>query len=241
MPRKITPRTAYIPAYSRSITSTFSLEESRDIILSCRKNGITFGNAFPILGQIALTRVLLRRYLRGEIDEEEWQFRKREPMSSAGPLNLRPFLDREWLEQGGLTNVSAVISFYFFYLPFMPLGSASNIRPGEEMPDFDSLLSKKRFLLRSKSMQAQAANYTKHPLFLELAEVRFPGRIQRAKSIGLQWRKEKRPPANLTQDLLSPVQEASSALVDCNGGSSMGNVSLPCSISSVRMSDVVYL
>ncbi|KAF8910994.1 hypothetical protein CPB84DRAFT_1763081 [Gymnopilus junonius] len=226
LPRKISSRTPYTPAYSMSATSSFSPEDSKNIILNCRKNRLTFGNAYPVLAQIALTRVLLRRYLRGEIDEAEWEFRKREPMSSAGPVNLRPLLDKGWIEEGGLTNVSLAISFFFFSLPFMPLGSATNLRPGDELPSFGCLLSEKRFLLRSKAIQIQAANYTKHPLFQEFAEIYFPGRIQRAKESGLQWRNESEPPKHLSDKPLSPMEQALSGLVHCNGGSSMGNMDL---------------
>lgn len=209
-----------------SATRSFSPEDSRNIILNCRRNRLTFGNAYPILGQIALTRVLLRRYLRGDINEAEWEFRKREPMSSAGPLNLRPFLDQGWIEAGGLTNVCLAIGFFTFSLPFMPLGSAAHLRPGQDVPSFGCLLSEKRFLLRSKSVHVQATNYTKHPLFLEFAEIYFPARIQRAKGSGLQWRTKSGSPKNIDDRLLSPMEQALTGLVNCNGGSSMGNVSL---------------
>ncbi|KAF8965262.1 hypothetical protein BDZ97DRAFT_1812891 [Flammula alnicola] len=108
LPRKVSQKTAYTPADSKSLGCIFSLETSKLIISNCRKNQLTFGNTYPILGQIALTRLLLRRYLRGDMNEEEWEFRKREPMSSAGPLNLRPFLHEEWIAAGGSTMVERV-------------------------------------------------------------------------------------------------------------------------------------
>lgn len=98
------------------IHRSFSIEKSQTIILNCQKNKFTFGNAYPILAQIALTRVLCRRYLRGDISEEEWEFRKKEPMFTAGPINLRPYLDKNWLEQGGISNVSLAINFYRYPL-----------------------------------------------------------------------------------------------------------------------------
>lgn len=71
------------------------------MIQSCRAKGLTFGSVLPILGQIAMARVLCQRYLQGKMSQEEWEFRKAEPMINAGPLNLRPFLDSEWFKNGG--------------------------------------------------------------------------------------------------------------------------------------------
>ncbi|KDR81680.1 hypothetical protein GALMADRAFT_239796 [Galerina marginata CBS 339.88] len=224
LPRKISQITPYTPADSKSILCSFPIEKSRAIIRNCRENKLTFGNAYPVLGQIALTRVLLRRYLRGELDEEEWNFRKSEPMSSAGPLNLRPLLDKEWIQAGGLSNVCLSIGFYTFSLPFMPLGSASRLRPGVEMPSLESLLSKKRFLLRSKSVKDQAEKYLRHPLFMEFAATSSPARVQSTKVVGVHWRNYKAPPKHLSDKPMSLMEQASAGLVLGNGGSSMGNV-----------------
>ncbi|KAF8163367.1 hypothetical protein B0H34DRAFT_320922 [Crassisporium funariophilum] len=224
LPRKFSQTTPYTPAHSKRTHCSFSIETSTNIISNCRKNKLTFGNAYPVLAQVALTRVLIRRYLRGEISEEEWEFRKKEPMLTAGPLNLRPFLDKDWLEQGGTTNVSLSISFFMYSMPFMPLGSSAHLRPGMDVPSYDTLLSKNRFLFRSHSLRAKATQYIRHPLFIELAEAQTPRRLDRLRGAGLQWRKEKRAPQHLSAKLLSPMEQATEGLVLANGGSSIGNM-----------------
>lgn len=113
----------------------------------------------------------------------------------------------------------------FFYLPFMPLGNAANVRPGASLPPFGDLLSRKRFMLRSQSVKQQSKDYFKHPLFIELSAVYLPTRLERAKSIVPYWREHKAPPKGLSDAPFSPVEQASKGLVFGNGGSSMGNVS----------------
>ncbi|KAH9484367.1 hypothetical protein JR316_0003848 [Psilocybe cubensis] len=221
LPRKVSQITPYTPPLSKTLRTTLTPDKSNLIIDNCRKNGLTFGNAYPVLGQIALTRVLVRRYLRGEIDEEEWQFRIREPMTSAGPLNLRPFLDKDWYEAGGSSNVCVSIGFFYFALPTMPLGT-TRLRPGMNMPHFGDLLSKKRFLFRCKQVREQSIEITKHPLFLEFQEVGAPARIQRNKIAARQWLGGG-PPKTLSNKPMSPMEQATAGLVFCNGGSSMGN------------------
>lgn len=197
---------------------------------------------YPIIGQIAVTRLLLKHYLRGEISEEEWAFRKREPMFSAGPLNLRPFQDKAWIAAGGLNHVCISIGFFFYSLPIMPLGKASSLRPGAKLPSYDTLLSRKRFWLRSRLVQKQADKYIRNPLLLELGSLALPGRVQRAKDVAIQWRKAKGPPVGSSGRLLSPMEQAAAGLVFCNGGSSMGNVCscLPTS-HKILLSDIFSL
>lgn len=185
---------------------------------------MTFGNTYPVIAQIATARLLLKRYLRGEISEEEWEFRKKEPMSSVGPLNLRPFLHKEWIEAGGLNHVCVSIGFFFYSLPMMPLGAAACLRPGAEVPPFEAMLSKNRFLLRSRSIKRQSNNTIKHPLFLELGSISRPARIALHRRTAFQWRTEKDPPKDFTDRSFSPLEEAARGPVFNNGGSSLGNV-----------------
>jgi len=201
-----------------------SPESSSQIIVNCRQNGITFGSAYAVLGQVALSRVLLRRYLRGEFSEEEWEFRKREPMLAAGPLNLRPFLDKDWNEAGGSTHLCASLAFYIYHLPFLPLGAASQLRPGMAVPNFDALLSKKRLVLRSKMIIKQSNNFVKHPLFLEITTTSSPRRVDRMREMALRHRKHDVPASHDNEPILTPMEQASSRLVFGNLGSTMGNV-----------------
>jgi hypothetical protein len=65
---------------------------SRSIIAACRAKGLTFGCVYRVIAQIAFARVLYRMRKRGEITDEEWDHRLRQPTRTGGPLNLRPFL-----------------------------------------------------------------------------------------------------------------------------------------------------
>jgi hypothetical protein len=132
---------------------------------TCRSKAIPFGNTFTVLGQVALTRVICRRYIRGDIDKDEWGYRRREPMFTGSPHNLRPFLNQQWFEQGGSSNVSVSISFFFHTLPFMPLGASSGLAPGDVLPEFQDLLSPARFWLRCNLVMQQTRSLRRHPLF----------------------------------------------------------------------------
>jgi len=226
LPRKVTGKTPFTASHSKMLHYDLSPDTSRQVILNCRKNKITFGSAYHVLAQVALSRVLLRRYLRGEIDEAEWNFRKTEPMISGGPLNLRPFLDKDWFEAGGTNNFCLSISFYVYHLPFLPLGSASALRPGMEVPGYDALFSRERLVLRSKLVGLQANNFMKHPLFLEMAASSTPRRIERMRSPALQLRNEGGPPQNASDAIITPEDQATAGPVLVTVVSSLGDVIL---------------
>jgi hypothetical protein len=92
IPNRITPETLWTPARSCAIHVRLPEHVSARISRTCRVNGITVGHAHPLLAQLAMSRVLHRRYARGEISQEDWERRLREPTHTGGPLNLRPFL-----------------------------------------------------------------------------------------------------------------------------------------------------
>ncbi|KAF8077876.1 hypothetical protein FPV67DRAFT_17561 [Lyophyllum atratum] len=217
LPRKFTHLTPYTPARSGHITYSFSPEKSARIIQNCRANGLTFGNTFPVLGQVALTRVLCRRYIRGDMDSEEWEYRKREPMVTGGPLSLRPYLDREWFQNGGSSNICLAIGFFFLGLPFMPLGSSTKIAPGGTLPDVQDLLSPSRFLLRSQSLRKQSPNLTKHPLFLHVSGARSQASVKRLQDVARNWQEKQGEDA-----IHIPVMDQSP--VFSHSGSSLGNI-----------------
>ncbi|KAG5647225.1 hypothetical protein DXG03_000760 [Asterophora parasitica] len=185
---------------------------------------------------VALTRVLCRKYILGDIDSKEWEYRKREPMVTGGPLSLRPFLDREWYDKGGATNVSLAIGFFFLRLSFMPLGSAANLAPGDDLPSFTDLLSFPRFLLRSRSIRQQSANLTKHPLFVHISMARSQASIDRLKDVATSW------PAKQGQ-LAAQIPVTEQGLVLSHGGSSMGNIDslLPRNYPIAGASPILFL
>lgn len=186
---------------------------------------MTFGNAFPVLGQIAMTRLLCKRRVLGEIPSEEWDWRAREPMLAAGPINLRPYLDNEWYINGGDANVSLAIGFFHYLLPFMTLGAAQKLVPGDRVPSFESLLSLKRFLHRSSLVKKQADKTLKHPLLLEIGNATKMARIQRLK--GIVTESQRIVDGDISASM-SPYEQSLLGPVVSIGGSSFGNVN--CSL-----------
>lgn len=229
LPRKVTKLTMITPARSHEISRLLSRERSMIIMRNCRTNGLTFGNVLPVLGQVAMTRVLCRRYIRGDINREEWDFRRKEPMITGGPINLRPFLDQRWLKQGGGENLSLVMGEFSCILPFMPLGSAFDLAPGDPLPSFDQLLSRGRFLLRCNLIKKQFNKQVKSPYFLEKTGAVMKARLHTESDRALKWLRRGTEQDNAK--LLSVVEQAHIGLVTSNTGSSIGDV---CSISLRR-------
>ncbi|KIK65679.1 hypothetical protein GYMLUDRAFT_39184 [Collybiopsis luxurians FD-317 M1] len=251
LPRKLRPSTPYTPAKSSHISYAFSPTHTLAILQTCKKLGITFGNAHPVLGQLGATRVLLRRRLRTltrrhgrsthgsddeDIDDHEWAFRRRQPMMVGGPANLRPYLDPDWYTNGGEGNVVLSISFFFFTLPFMPLGEAGVLIDdlaaagsgdwNEEVPYFDKLLSRARFLLRSNMIRTQSAEVFRHQRFLDISVARMPGRIERTRGTALLWRDGVSRPIVSRSEASIPAPDQPQAIggaVLTHGGSSFGN------------------
>jgi hypothetical protein len=244
IPRKITTYTLYRVARSKRLTTTFTEEESTSIIANCRKHGITFGVALPILGQLGGSRLLHRRYIRGEIGKEEWEWRRIQPCNTRGPLNYRPYLDKDWYANGGSEVVTLGINFFFNTHPFMPAVSdewlANNQHTLEDgAPPFPALLSQGRFVLRSNVIKRQLKKFLTHPLLFEIASARLPMRMPLRKEAGRLWMKiheggeldepEKPVPSVLTNEVIFH-----------NGGSSLGNVSVKSLAFSVEADNRSY-
>lgn len=244
IPCKVTTYTPYKLPRPGRLTITFTEEESTHIIASCRKHGITFGSALPILGQLGGSRLLHRRYIRGEIGKEEWEWRRIQPCNTRGPLNYRPYLDRDWYANGGSEVVVLCISFFSFTHSFMPSVSDEWIANNkhnleDDAPPFSALLSQGRFVLRSNTIRRQFMKLVKHPLLFEIASARLLARMPLRKQAGKFWMKireggeldepEKHVPTVLTNDVLYH-----------NGGSSMGNVSIWSLAFNTEADDGVY-
>ncbi|KAJ3892597.1 hypothetical protein GG344DRAFT_45122 [Lentinula edodes] len=236
LPRILRPSTTYTPAKSSYITYSFTPSETATILRRCKQLGITFGNAHPVLGQVAVTRVLLRRRLRTfeDIDDDEWAYRRREPMMTGGPANLRPYLDQDWYTKGGAGNVCLSISYFFFTLPFMPIGEVGELADGNnegissvdiKIPPFEEMLSRARFLLRCNNIRSQASEIFHHPRFLDIHVARIPMRIKRCRHAALVFRNDIIRPEVGSDALIPPLQqpEAGGGAVMAHGGSSFGN------------------
>lgn len=200
------------------------------MIDNCRLHGLTFGNAYFALGQVAMTRVLYRRYLRGDISEEEWDYRKKQPHLIGGPLNLRSYLNKTWFRQGGGGEFMLSVSTFFYQLPFMTLGETTKRHQvlSNGAPPFSDLLTFDRFLHRAGLVKKQATAFFGHPLFLEVVRAFGQARVEDIRRGALQWMKRVEKTASHdtdgTSDEVLAVPDMSGILA--HGGSSMGSVRL---------------
>ena len=186
LPRTITPLTPETPPVSRTFRLKFSKSLSERILTGCREAGITFGHALSVLSQLAHARVLHRLYARGALSEAEWNYQIRQPMHQSGPINLRPYLDQEWLSTGGAERVCMAVSFSRRTLPSMPVA-----REGSrvlENPPFDALLSSARFFHRCRTVKRQTVGLLTHPLQTEFAQIVSPARLEKSQLHALNWR-----------------------------------------------------
>ncbi|KAJ6572914.1 hypothetical protein B0H10DRAFT_2350920 [Mycena sp. CBHHK59/15] len=230
LPRRFGPVATRLPARSGAwsvcfFTTSFSPEDSLSFIQNCRKHSITFGNAYPVLAQAGLARVLCRRYVRGDIIPEEWEFRKKQPYHTAGPINLRPFLDKDWFLGGGQRNLCLSIGFFFYTLPFIPLGP-SHLAPGDDLPELSALMSPKRFFMRCNIVKDHASRFLHRPLFFETGAARLTGKVDIQKDVAAKW--ENNPEAYVEQaevnkHSVSAIEQIGYGSVMGHGGSSFGN------------------
>ncbi|KAF9234349.1 hypothetical protein BU15DRAFT_52718 [Melanogaster broomeanus] len=228
LPCRLTHSASRVPARSRVLVTSVSTDQTAAIMMNCRFNNITFGNAFLPLAQVAMTRVLYRRYLRGEISQEEWEYRKKQPHINGGPLNLRPYLDQQWFSKGGAGEFFLALSFFFYQLPFMTLGVTTQQHRNDLVlsngaPPFANLLTFNRFLHRANMVKRQAANFLNHPLFLEIASLAPIARVGHARINALEWLKsvEKGTTVDDTE-VLAPADFPGT--IWAHGGSSIGNL-----------------
>ncbi|KAH9854227.1 hypothetical protein C2E23DRAFT_858819 [Lenzites betulinus] len=191
LPRKVTDETYRTPATTARTSIPLTPSESRAVLDACKRNRITFGAAMPTLCQMALTRVLHRHYLRGDISVDEWEHRRRQPMHYGGPLNLRPYLDEAWQRAGGVAEMLLMIDYYDCTLPFMPTPYGTRRDAGvprvDGAPPYSALLARSRFFHRARVAKEQLARTVKHPLLLELAHARQPLYLIRKKRVAAHW------------------------------------------------------
>ncbi|KAI0647047.1 hypothetical protein C8Q79DRAFT_1110405 [Trametes meyenii] len=230
-PRTVTDRTYYTPARTERPSTEFTVSESRAILDSCRRYKVTFGAAVPVISQMALTRFLHRRYLRSEISQDEWEYRRRQPMHYGGPLNLRPYLDQEWQSKGGPTNVALMIDFYDVTLPFMPTpygarNDESVPREADGAPSYATLLSRARVVYRTKLARRQLANSVRHPLLLEIAHARQPLYVVRQKMITAHYHAAQKGEPLPPFPELAALDKVPQDYVFTGGMSSVGDMSI---------------
>ena len=183
------------------------------MLAGCRALKITFGAALPVIAQLAHARFLHRLSSQGLISDREWDERLRQPTHFAGPANLRPYLSPDWYRNGGDREICLAIHFWFLKMPFLPISQRA--KKEGRLPPFDELLSKGRFKLRADMVKSRVAGALGHPLYLDMAALRTPTRVDSMKKIALNWRNGKDP---------KEVAEPLPPFTYSNGGSSVGNV-----------------
>lgn len=213
---------------SRTIRIYFTAAESRQIMAACRLLGITLGNALPVLSQLAFARVLYRLRHAGQITDAEWDRRLRQPMHYTGPMNHRPYLEREWYTGGGAAEVCIAISFYTLVLPALPRPNSPALDT-TGAPPLAALLTPARFRARAQMARAQTKALLAHPLLHELHALRLPIRNARTYAAALAWRaghKQAAPAPNPTPAADSQQAGRFADLAPCvfsNGGASLGD------------------
>ncbi|KAI0715976.1 hypothetical protein C8T65DRAFT_642426 [Cerioporus squamosus] len=177
IPRTATDATYRTPATTDRVGSRFSVSESAAILATCKRHKLTFGAVIPVISQLAITRMLHRRYFRREISEDEWEYRRQQPMHFEGPMNLRPYMDEEWQRKGGATGVALAIDYY----------EDEGVPRVDGAPPLSALLSRARFFHRSQLFRAQLQRRVRHPLMLDIALARQPIYLLRKKMSVTRW------------------------------------------------------
>lgn len=226
LPRIITPETYRTPARRGRVLREFSVRTSSIILDNCRKYKLTFGTAMTVLGQIAMARILYRRYLRGEISKEEWENRKIEPVHSGGPMSLRPYMDRGWQASGGGAEVFVCIAYFRCTLPFMPTVPDPVKELSNGAPTFGSLMSLERFIFRCNLIKKQMDSILKHPLLVDMMDVHLKYHVAVKRRALAHWHALQKG-EEIRDDV--PATTNGDVSVLAYGWSSIGNV---CIISS---------
>jgi hypothetical protein len=96
---------------------------------------------------------------------DDWEYRLRQPTYFGGPINLRPFLDKNWLRHGGDAEVIVALSKLFASLSFQhllnfatgfmtvqlpPIPRLPEDYEGQDVPEFEDFMSFGRFLHRAR-------------------------------------------------------------------------------------------
>jgi hypothetical protein len=156
-------------------------------------------------------------------------------MSTGAPFNLRPYLNREWFERGGSTNISLSIGFASYTLPFMPMGTGSNLAPGDALPEFHDLLSPARFWLRCNSVMQQIRSLFRHPLFPYCLAL---DRVERSKVAALHWETQHDKQGHVDARIIPCIEQGRAyGPVMSHGGSSFGNVGRPAPYHGAMIAD----
>lgn len=131
---------------------------------------------------------MLKLYRRGQVSLDQFLASMQQPVHTGGPLNLRPFCDPDWYQQGGAGEVLVCISYFYHTLPTVVVPKALRDSSLEGPALYNALLSPRKFFERCTLIKKQAVRYLKHPLLLELTQTLPPARIAKIKAVAQQWR-----------------------------------------------------
>lgn len=216
-----------MPARSRLELFAFPADTSMRILTNCRKSQITFGHALPVLAQIAQARTLHRLRRQNKVNDVEWKHRVQQPMHFEGPRSLRSYLQPDWFSSGGFDGVGVLCSNFTNTLPFMPSRCIADTADG--VPSYAGLMTRERFLYRSKIVKEDIAKSCNHPLVYEISMLFHQRRSLESKEVALTWQ-GLRDLGWVSEAIgqTPPIAEypGSGSTILANGGSSMGNVRL---------------
>lgn len=181
LPRKIDYRTRLIPPSSQRYGVDLSTRVTGEILQSCRKQGITFGQALYVAAQIAHGRILHRR--RDRMTKEEWEHRINQPNYFCGPIDARRRMDPVWQREGGTTEVFLCPDWWTCTLP--PLSEDCCTYSSMEY----SLPSKNSFFDRCHMLRRQAEDHLKHPLLFGRSFAKASRQVEGSLKYAKAWRK----------------------------------------------------
>ena len=170
-------------ALSTTVTTT--------LLQNCRLHRISLGAALTVLAQMATARVLHRRYMRGEISEQEWEHIRKQPTHSRGPLSTRPYLDKDWRSKGGDEEVMVAITYFWCTLPSFPsppgFSKSSVYSFSDGVPSFADLLSHRQFVYRCNMVRNEMKEQVTHPFLMDMSEFHQRDFLDRKRKIYQHW------------------------------------------------------
>ncbi|KAI0029369.1 hypothetical protein K488DRAFT_88814 [Vararia minispora EC-137] len=185
LPGHRVPTTPRTPAHTTTLRVHLSPPQTNCVVSAARAHAVSVAHILPALAHTALARILHRRKQKWRIGEEEWERRQVDVVHLGGPINVRPFLDPEWVEKGGAYEVNLSISFWAAQFPHVapPLSQSDGAK--NDIPP----LSPARFWrLATRAKTAMLTHY-RHPLFFDIVESALPVRAVRGRTAAETYRR----------------------------------------------------
>ena len=151
-------------------------------------------------------------------------------MLFVGLVNLRPYWDQKWFQNGGSGEVGLNFSFYQHVLPFMPLGAMAsknigNLELVDSAPRFQDLMSFDRFLLRCEWIRLKSKKLFRNPRFLEICIATHSYALEANATRAANWRRAGERVIPSAEDQ-QPVLLQAPGPIFTQRGSTLGDVSV---------------